>query len=194
MARPKGTKKDRQPIYPAEFKRVIELIRHSKKIQWKTKLKLIRACTLLFYSGARISEIASLNIDDFKRLISNRSHILSTTKTKTTQVLKFNQKAISEIAKLDISDCKEALFYKNGTSKPMNSQGLEKLINKYLKEHLNVLYTTHSFRAGYITQIEEASNIAVAQKLARHKDRRTTVRYIGATPGQIDNALDSVFS
>jgi integrase len=76
----------------------------------------------------------------------------------------------------------------------MNVAGLEKLVNTHLREQLNILYTSHSFRAGYITRILEATgNPKIAQKLARHKDIITTLRYAGASDRQVNNALDKIF-
>ncbi len=194
MARPERTKKDRQPIFELEFNKIIERTKRSKTLRKSTKLKLLRAYTLLFYSGCRISEITTFTIDDLTKLVKDQMFVLKKTKINATQLLQFNKVCCDKISQMDISDCKSALFYKNGRSEPMNAAGLTKLINEHLKQQLNVLYTTHSFRAGFITKIAEITgNIAVAQKLARHRDRKTTLRYLTATPTQVDAALDKVF-
>ena len=199
MARPKETKKDRQPIFALEFNKIIERTKHSKTLRKSTKMKLLRAYTLLFYSGCRVSEIVTFTVDDIAKLVRDQMFVLGSknqkkTKTKTVQLLRFNKMCCDKISEMDISDCKSALFYKNGSSSSMNAAGLTKLVNEHLSEQLNVLYTTHSFRAGFITSIVEATgNITVAQVLARHRDPKTTAGYLTATPTQIDNALDKVF-
>jgi integrase len=98
------------------------------------------------------------------------------------------------LKELDYNDCKSAIFYRPNSTEPMKVSGLEKLVNIHLKNQLNVLYTSHSFRAGYITRILEATgNPKIAQKLARHKDIITTLKYAGASDKQVGDALDKIF-
>jgi len=194
MARPLKSKKDRLPIMERDFTRVIQLTKHDKAMKSVTKRKLLRAYTLLYCFGARISEITNLTLDDMQNIYKNKCHILTQTKSGSTQRLVVNDKALDMLKELDYSDCTAALFYKPNSSFPMRSAGLEKLVNTHLKAQLNVLYTSHSFRAGYITRILEATgNPKIAQKLARHKDIITTLKYAGASDRQVEDALDKIF-
>ncbi len=194
MARPKKSKKDRLPIMERDFTKIIQATKHDKAMKSVTKRKLLRAYTLLYCFGARISEITNFTLDDIDNIVKNKYHILKDTKPNATQRLIVNDKAIDLIRELDYSDCKDALFYRPNSTEPMNVAGLEKLVNNYLEKQLNVLYTSHSFRAGYITRILEATgNPKIAQKLARHKDIITTLRYAGASDRQVDDALDKIF-
>ncbi|MCK5111054.1 MAG: tyrosine-type recombinase/integrase [Arcobacteraceae bacterium] len=194
MARPKNTKKDRLPIMEYEYNQIVFKTKHDKAMKSVTKRKLLRAYGLLYCFGARISEITNFTLDDLNFIYMHKYIILTDTKSNATQRLIINDKAIEILKSLDYSDCEDALFYRPNTTTPMNIGGLEKLINTHLKHQLNVLYTTHSFRAGYITRILEATgNPKIAQKLARHKDIITTLRYSGASDRQIDDALDKIF-
>lgn len=201
MARPINTKKDRYPIMQEDYDNLIKSTKHDKRIDKHTRLKLLRAYTLLFHSGCRISEITSLTVSDIASIISNHNYILTKTKTNTTQMLRFTSKSIEVLKALDISDIFTYIFYKNqkdrsiSNDKAMSVSGLTKLINKHLALKLNELYTSHSFRSGYVTRIVETTgNITIAQKLARHRDIKTTMKYIGATPKQLDDALERVFN
>jgi len=194
MARPLKSKKDRLPIMELEYTKIIQKTKNDHSMKSVTKKKLLRAYSLLYCFGARISEISSLTVTDMDSIFKNKYHILTDTKSNSTQRLVINDKALEILKGLDYSDCKDALFYKPNTIEPMRTAGLEKLVNTHLKNQLNVLYTSHSFRAGYITRILEATgNVKIAQKLARHKDIITTLRYAGASDRQLDDALDRIF-
>lgn len=192
--RPQGTKKDRFPIMEDEYNKIIFLTKRDKNLSTKTKCKLLRVYTLLFHTGCRISEIADFTKEDLKYLITQKNYVLTKTKTSTTQMLKINTSSSQALSALDLADVKEYLFYKNGSSRPMSVSGLTDLVNTHLAIQLNEMYTSHSFRAGYVTRIVEATgNIRVAQKLARHSSYKTTLKYVGATPKQVDDALDLIF-
>jgi len=200
--RPKNTKKDRLPIMDEEFQIIMSKCKRDKKIKSNTKLKLLRAFTLAFASGARICELRALKQSDIQTIYKYKKLILSAklTKTNTTQALMFNDKAIQLIKTIDFKDClgdDDYLFYKNSSSnlqEPMSTTGFTKLANTYLAKYLDVLYTSHSFRAGYITRILEATaNPKVAQRLARHRSVMTTIRYAGASPRQVNEALELIF-
>lgn len=194
MARPKNTKKDRLPIMATDYTTIVIKTKNDKSMKSVTKRKLLRAYALLYCFGARISEITNFTMEDMQFIFKNKYIILDNTKSNATQRLVINDKALEMLKELDYSDCKNALFYKPNSDEPMNVGGLEKLVNTHLSRQLNVLYTSHSFRAGYITRILEATgNPKIAQKLARHKDIITTLRYTGASEKQVSNALDKIF-
>ena len=194
MARPKNTKKDRIPILDDEFTKIIFLTKRDKSMKSVTKKKLLRAYTLLYCTGARISEISKFTLEDIQYIYKYNEKIITKTKTGATQKLVINEKAIQLLKDLPYDDCKEYLFYANNKPTPMSVAGLTDLINDHLKEQLNILYTTHSFRAGYITRIVETTgNPKIAQKLARHKNITTTLNYVGVSDKQIDDALNKIF-
>jgi integrase len=195
MARPKNTKKDSLPILEDDFNLIIRKTKKDKSIKSDTKKKIIRAYTLLYCLGCRISEITNLTVDDIKSLTANQYLILTKTKTNTIQRLTINDKIVKMIEQLDFSDCEDYIFYKpNHKNTAIKTAGLTKLLNTYLAKQLNPLYTSHSFRGGYITRIIEATgNIATAQKLARHRSKTTTMGYIGSTQKQQDDALNKIF-
>lgn len=52
----------------------------------------------------------------------------------------------------------------------------------------------HSFRAGFITRIAEATgNIKTAQSLARQKNIQITLKYLGTSDKQKNEAFDRIF-
>jgi integrase len=194
MARPTNTKKDRIPIKEDEFNRIIFLAKRDKTLKGNTKKKLIRGFTFLYVTGARVSEIVDFTLDDLQFIYKYKYMILTHTKSNATQRLQFNDKTCDILKDIEYNDCTNYLFYKNNSDEPMAVAGFTKLINKYLAKYLSVLYTTHSFRAGYITRIiEQTGNPKIAQKLARHRDIQTTLDYVGVSDKDIDEAINKIF-
>jgi site-specific recombinase XerD len=204
MARPAGTNKDRIPIMEVEYTKIVLKTKNDKAMKSVTKRKLLRAYALLYCFGARISEIVNFTLDDLDFMLENKYIVLGeiedgegniqTTKTGRKRRLKINTKIENILRGLDMSDCTHALFYRPKSSEPMDDAGLKKLVNTHLNTQLNKFYTSHSFRAGYITRIIEATgNIATAQAIVGHKSIQTTLKYMGTSERQIDDALDKIF-
>ena len=194
MGRPLKSKKDRLPIMNAEYAKIVELTKRDKSIKSNTKKKLLRAYGLLYVFGARVSEITNMSIDDIQSIYSKKEFLLLETKSNKVQKLFIHEKGIDILKQLDYSDCKTNLFYKNNSQESMSVTGFTKLINRYLNKYLNVLYTSHSFRAGFITRvIEKTGDIKTAQKLARHTDISMTLRYQNVSDKRIDDVLGQIF-
>lgn len=196
--RPIGSTKDRQPIYKEEFDKLIELTKHDKDIQKDTKLKLIRAFTLLYLTGCRVCEILDFTLDDIEVICRNKIESLNNkNKMNRPRALRFSEEGVRMLSKLDYSDCPETtgyLFYKNASDKHMSEGVFTRMLNTYLAQKLSDLYTTHSFRAGIITRITEVTgNPEIARKFVGHSSIKTTLRYLCATPKQMDDAIDKLF-
>jgi integrase/recombinase XerD len=192
--RPSGSTKDRQPISNPEFKRLIEVTQRDKALQRNTRLKMIRAFTLLRLSACRVSEIIEFSVADIDRITRTGSISLNNqNKTKKPRLLRFNQNGITMLRSLDISDTNGALFYKNASSSNMSVAVFTRELNKQIKKVLGDLYTSHSFRAGLITDILQATgNIKIAQAVAGHSSYKTTLEYIKASNEQIYEAIGKV--
>lgn len=192
--RPLGSSKQRLPIYEKEFKNLITLIK-AMKISKATRSKLISSYTLLYLTGCRVGEIVGLRRADLQNIIKSRSLALnSLTKTKRPRTIFFNDTMCAMISSLaeDLED--GYIFYAPNSKEPMSKFSLTELLNGYLKRTLGSLYTTHSFRAGYITRIVEATgNLKTAQDMVGHTSIKTTIRYLSTSLDQKLEALDRVF-
>lgn len=196
--RPVGSTKERLAIYEREFINLLCLISCDKSLKDTTKHKLTRAFTLLYLSGCRVGEIVNLRIADIQNIFYHKSLALDgTTKTRRPRTIFFNKPMIDMLLKLNYDDAKEHggfLFYENAKFSPMDKKGLTTLLNEYLAKYLGTLYTTHSFRAGYVTRIVEATgNLKTAQDIIGHKSINTTIRYLSTSKQQKLDALDKIF-
>ncbi|MDL0088501.1 tyrosine-type recombinase/integrase [Campylobacter gastrosuis] len=196
--RPIGSTKERLAIYEREFINLLCLISCDKSLQPSTRHKLTRAFTLLYLTGCRVSEIVNLSFEDIQNIFTHKSLALNgATKTRKPRTIFFNKNMLNMLLKLTYYDTNEHngfLFYENGKDIPMSKKGLTALLNTHLAKHLSPLYTTHSFRAGYVTRIVEATgNLKTAQDIIGHKSINTTIGYLSTSKQQKLDALDKIF-
>jgi integrase/recombinase XerC/integrase/recombinase XerD len=173
MARPKGTTKAKKPIRQDDYYKLIKFVQYSKHLQQqRAKVKLKRLFTLLYVTGCRISEVCELKTSDLKQMIQQKEYSLTNnTKTKQSRLIVFSDKQL-EILKTIIPPEEIRLFDVSG-------EYLNIKANKVIQACLGELYSTHSFRAGYITRLaENGANIKLIQEDIGHRKVATTLNYI----------------
>lgn len=186
--RPKGTTKARKPISKQEFDRLINAAAKSRSIRKPTRAKLTIAFTLLYLTGCRVSEVAKMHSDDIDQMIRNNEYSLTNnTKTKTARLITFDADGVqAEMLENILPQEPGYLFTRNNSEKPMTHMALTQLMNQFIHRVLGELYSTHSFRAGYIT---EAHTLGLSLEHIRqdigHKNIATTARYATVTAEQI---------
>ena len=188
MARPKGTTRAKKPIQKKEFDRLINAVNRSLEIKSPTKMKLTRAFTLLYLTGCRVSEIAYFKSDDVKQMIHDNEYSLTNnTKTHTSRLISFNEnKTQIEFLKKILPYDDGYLFAKNNSEKVMTVSSLKLLMNKFIHRVLGNLYSTHSFRAGYITTAHQLGlSLEHIREDIGHKNIATTARYATVTSAEI---------
>jgi len=190
MARPKGTTRAKKPILKKEYERLTHAVHKSIVIKSPTKMKLIRAFTLLYLTGCRVSEIAELRTQDVKMMIQNNEYSLSNdTKTKSARLITFDENyAQIEFLKKILPLDDGYLFAKNNSNKAMTVSALKLLMNKFIHRVLGELYSTHSFRTGYITTAhQQGLSLEHIREDIGHKNIATTARYATVTSAEISH-------
>lgn len=181
MARPKGTTRAKKPIMKKEFDRLINAVNKSLEIKSTTRPKLRRAFTILYLTGCRVSEIDTFTTNDIESMIElNEYSLTNATKTGKSRLISFdeNRKEIEFLKKiLPINGT--SIFARNNSDKPMTVSGLTQLMNKFIHKILGELYSTHSFRSGYITTAHQLGfSLAHIKADIGHENIATTNRYI----------------
>ncbi|MDQ7067767.1 MAG: site-specific integrase [Sulfurimonas sp.] len=188
MARPKGTTRAKKPIMKKEFERLLRAVNSSLDLQSTTKMKFTRAFTLLYLTGCRISEIAKLHSNDVQKMIDENEYSLTNaTKTKATRLISFDaNKEQIEFLKKILPLNNGCLFERNNSKEAMNVESLKFMMNKFIQKVLGELYSTHSFRAGYITVAHQVGHSLqhIKQDIG-HKSIATTARYATVTSDEI---------
>jgi len=184
MCRPVGTTRAKKPIQKAEYKKLMYATKKSLTINHSTRIKLQRAFTLLYLTGCRISEIVNISRVEVEEMIEhNEFSLRNNTKTKKPRLISFDDerkqvKLLKEIVPYE----DEYLFRRNGSSKPMGVESLKLMMNNFIHAVLGELYSTHSFRSGYITtQHSLGFSLEHIREDIGHSSIATTARYATVT-------------
>jgi len=152
-------------------------------------VKLIRAFTLLYLTGCRVSEISRFTSKDIAQMIEHNEYSLTNaTKTKTPRLITFDESRIQVefLKKILPRDERAYLFNRNGSQEAMSVESLKQLINRFIHNVLGELYSSHSFRTGYITT---AHSVGLSLEHIRqdigHANISTTARYARVTNEEI---------
>lgn len=186
--RPVGTTRAKKPILKKEFDRLINAIHHNTDIKSPTKLKLKRAFTLLYLTGCRAGEIVNMTRSDLEQMIhENEYSLTNATKTKTPRLISFDEsKAQVEFLKKLLPEKGEYLFARNNSDTPMTASALKLLMNTFIHTILGALYSSHSFRAGYITAFhQQGLSLEHIRQDIGHANIATTARYATVTNEEI---------
>jgi len=188
MARPSGTTRAKKPILKKEFKRLLNALNHNKSIKSTTKTKLKSAFILLYLTGCRVSEIISFRTTDLEEIILNNEHSLSnSTKTSSARLITFDSDGVqASMIKAIIPDTEIYMFHKNNSTQAMSVSGLTYLMNRFIHKILGKLYSTHSFRAGYITTAHQKGfSLEHIRQDIGHESINTTALYATVTNKEI---------
>jgi integrase len=186
--RPVGTTRVKKPIFKKEFDRLIKAVKMNTEIKSPTKLKLTRAFTLLYLTGCRAGEIVKFTRDDLEQMISENEYSLTnSTKTKTPRLISFDETQVQIGMLRELLPMSGTyLFPKNGADHPMTTSAFKLLMNGFIQTILGELYSTHSFRKGYITTAHnQGLSIEHIRTDIGHRSLATTAKYIEVTHEEI---------
>lgn len=196
--RPKGSTKKRKAIYQREYDLFVKRLMNDPHVSDFRKERTRKAVCLLFNGGFRVSELTRLTcLDICDAVFRGEISLKNDTKTKTGRNVFFSKKSREEIKRLfenEIEYCSDQLVFhgRGGSYSFVNSASFTYQLNKLLKKHLNGNYTTHSFRAGYITEVVKDFNPKMAQAMIGHKSINTTLRYTEITEDDLKNAIEDI--
>lgn len=193
--RPKGTTRAKKPIFKTEYERLLSSVYKSHKIKSPTKNKFVRAFTLLYITGCRVSEIIDFKTSDLQYIIENNEYSLTNqTKTKKPRLISFDTsgKQVKIIEKI-LPPAEVYLFAKNRSDSSMTVSSLTLMLNKYIQSILGNLYSTHSFRQGYITIAhQQGLSLEHIREDIGHKNISTTATYTHVSHKEISEAKNFI--
>jgi len=191
----KKIKRIKENVTTKEYKKLMRFVNESESMRENSKQNLLRAFTILFYTGLRVNELQALTIGDIKELINNRSVKLELDKTSTERKLYLSNDFEEELYNIfDLDEESENRVIAKGANKnrrtPIHPITFIAQINKVMKEALGDGFTSHSFRQGLISEMASKSvNVKIISQFIGHSDVKTTLHYVKPTDNDIENAL-----
>jgi len=187
-------KRIRENISQEEHKKILTFLNGDITIRPNTKQNLLVTFTLLYYTGVRVNELTQLKIKDLKEIIKKQELIIETHKTKKERKLFFSKEAIRDIKKLfdySIEDDNSFIIRSKGnTEKAPHELTFINTVNKFIQKALNSnRYSSHSYRAGLITDMSKSINIKFISQYIGHSDVKTTMRYTKATDSDLKECI-----
>ena len=185
-------KKVKQTIQEQEYKTLINFVENNPTMRENTRGNYKRLFTLLYYTGMRINEVATLTCSDIQTGIKNKTLIIQAHKQKKEREVLLTPTAIKALKTLfDEEEPQHKVIRPKGN--PFNSvsqAGFIQETNKTIKKVLGDRYTSHSFRSGLITELGIKNiNPKVIQAFIGHKNITTTMNYINPSENDIRSAL-----
>ncbi len=193
----KKIKRIKESITEVEYKKLLNAVRGDESIRDNSKQNLLRAFTILYFTGLRINELQQMRLDHIKQLLEEGSSKLILPKTKSERKLfagKAFQKQLKRLFNIGADTDLKSKVITKGSNKSKRV-GLEPLVfiaqvNQTMKSILGSGYTSHSFRQGLITEMgSKQINTKIISKFIGHSDVKTTMRYINPTDEDIKGAM-----
>lgn len=192
----KHTKRIKESIGEAEYKRLMSFTKGDENIKPFTRERFLKIYTLLYYTGIRLNEISQLRVRDIKSIINTGEVKIVTHKQKMERKLFFSDGARKTLKKLffedlNFKDDARLIRKQNGPYSSLSPINLIDTVNKHIQKALGDKgFTSHSFRQGLITEYASRGvNARIIQEFIGHKDTKTTMRYIRPTETDIRRSL-----
>jgi len=193
----KSIKRIKENITEVEYKKLMASVRGDESIKESSRSNLLRAFTILYFTGLRLNEVQELRLANIQELIESGSTKLILSKTSSERKLFAGEEFKKQLKKLfDLGreiDPEERVIIKGSCKNKrtgINPVVFIAQVNQVMKSVLGEGYTSHSFRQGLITEMGSRSiNTKIISKFIGHSDVKTTMRYINPTDEDLQKAM-----
>jgi len=193
----KTLKRIKESITQVEYKKLTNAVRGDESIRSNTKDNLLRAFTILYFTGLRLNELQEMRLSHIKELLENEETKLILPKTKSERKLFAGEEFKKQLKKLftitaDTNLNTRVISKRSNQSKKESIHPLTFIaqVNDVMKSILGAGYTSHSFRQGLITQMgAKGINAKIIAQFIGHSDVKTTMRYIKPTDEDVKKAM-----
>ncbi len=188
----------KETIGTKEFKRLNAFVNADDKMRDATKQNMLRTFTMLYYTGARISELLQIKNEDIVSIIENQELIIISHKVKRERKIQFSETAVKAITKLFAhsleNEPKNTFIIKSRGSVILNKvpkiSVYTNSVNKVIQDALGDRHSSHDFRRGILTEMASNKvNPKIMQQYIGHADIKTTMLYINPSDLDIRAAL-----
>lgn len=143
----------------------------------------------LLYTGIRISELCSLNLDDIKMIDEKRTLLVKDKKGEIERIIPLSKEVSKHLKNYidSLNTNREALFV-SSVNKRISTRAVQYMLQKY---DVNPHKLRHTFCQKLINK---GIDIRTVAKLAGHRDVNVTKRYASDLEPNLENAIDQAFS
>jgi len=189
----KSIKRIKENITEAEYKKLVYGVQGNDRLKEHTKQNLIRAFTLLYFTGLRLNEVQELTLWHIGELLEQGSTKLVLSKTKSERKLYAGtafKKALQKYVCVSGEPRNRVIAKGSNASESLHPISFITQVNAVMKSILGEGYTSHSFRQGLITEMgSKGVNVKIIAKFIGHSDVKTTMRYIKPTDDDVRGAM-----
>ena len=190
-------KRIKESVTEVEYKKLINQIRGDESIRPNTKNNLLRAFTILYFTGLRLNELQQMKLYHIKELLEDGETKLILPKTKSERKLFARdefQKQLKKLFEITAETDLQMKVISKGCSQS-KKESIHPLtfiaqVNDVMKSILGTGYTSHSFRQGLISEMgAKGINTKIISKIIGHSDIKTTMHYIKPTDEDVREAI-----
>lgn len=189
MARPTGTGKPARPLTDAEVERILAVAKGTSERDYLL-------CAVLFYTGLRIGNAASLKVSDvcqYGRIVESFVLVKQSMKGKRAHRVYVSGK-LAKILKPYIAKVfgeQEYLFPSRDGEGHLNKAYASQLMRRLFAK-AGVDEPSHAMRKTFATRlaVEKGTSIVVVSSLLGHKNIATTQKYVVANETQLAGAVN----
>jgi len=182
----------KENINSKEFNKLMIYTRGREDLRRNTKSNLLRTFVFLYYTGARLNELQTLKIKDFKQLLEKGEFVLFTQKTDSQRKIYLSPDFKKDLLHLDIDENEEnKLIQRAGHPRSsMHPLSYITIVNKFIKDTLGQNYSSLSFRQGLLTEMAaKGINVQIMAKFVGHTSYKTTLNYVTPTDEMVISSL-----
>lgn len=147
--------------------------------------------------GLRVSDLLALKIGDLRgkeylTLVESKTE--TTRKRRTHRRIKLSATVKREVAALDGADSDYVFKSQKGANRPITRQHAYRVLNEAAKRAgVNVAVGTHTLRKTFGWQLyAKGFDITRIMEIFGHSTPAMTLKYIGITSDEIDNAYEAI--
>ncbi|MGJ0316984.1 site-specific integrase [Aliarcobacter cryaerophilus] len=191
----KTVRRIKESITELEYKKLMNAVRGDECVKDNSKQNLLRAFTILYFTGLRLNELQQMRMYHIKDLLEQGSTKLTLPKTKSERKLFAGEEFKKQLLKLFVLDEDLQIKVINKGSSKSKKEGIHPIVfitqvNKVMKSILGSGYTSHSFRQGLISEMgAKGINAKIISKFIGHSDVKTTMGYIKPTDDDVKGAM-----
>ena len=193
----KTPKRIKESVTEHEYKKLMSAVRGDESLRPNTQQNLLRAFTILYFTGLRLNELQEMTLVHIKELLEDGETKLLLPKTKSERKLFAGDEFKKQLKKLFVFETDTDLQIKVIAKGSNHSKrtGIHPLtfiaqVNDVMKSILGAGYTSHSFRQGLISEMgAKGINAKIISKFIGHSDVKTTMEYIKPTDDDVKGAM-----